>query len=215
MPADVTVFGAPYSTYVRAVRLALEEKGVPYRLEEIDILSEEGLPKEYYKRQPFGRIPAFEHDGFQLFETAAINHYVDEVFDGPSLVPDDAKARARMRQIVGLLDSYGYRAIVWDVFVQRTLVPQQGGTSDEEKVTGGLKTAEICMATMEEVMGENEFLTGPQVTLADLHAYPIFCYFRMTQDGAEALNKHPKLSAWCERMAKRDSVRATLSPLEG
>ena len=34
------VFGAAYSVYVRAVRLALVEKGVPYRLEEIDIFAE-------------------------------------------------------------------------------------------------------------------------------------------------------------------------------
>ena len=38
------VFGAAYSVYVRAVRLALVEKGVPYRLEEIDIFAEGGPP---------------------------------------------------------------------------------------------------------------------------------------------------------------------------
>ena len=32
MTGDVIVFGAAYSVYVRIVRLALEEKGVPYRL---------------------------------------------------------------------------------------------------------------------------------------------------------------------------------------
>ena len=35
--SEVTVYGAPYSTYVRAVRLALEEKGVPYDLVEVGI----------------------------------------------------------------------------------------------------------------------------------------------------------------------------------
>ncbi len=63
------VFGAPYSVYLRAVRLALEEKGVPYRLEEIDIFADGGPPKDYLARHPFGRIPAFEHDGFRLYET--------------------------------------------------------------------------------------------------------------------------------------------------
>ena len=33
MAGEVTLFGAAYSVYVRIARLALEEKGVPYRLE--------------------------------------------------------------------------------------------------------------------------------------------------------------------------------------
>lgn len=36
------LFGAAYSVYVRAVRLALEEKQVPHRLVEIDIFAPGG-----------------------------------------------------------------------------------------------------------------------------------------------------------------------------
>src|SRR6516225_9595126 len=47
------VFGAPYSVYVRAVRLALEEKGVPYELVPIDIFAPGGAPPEHQVRHPF------------------------------------------------------------------------------------------------------------------------------------------------------------------
>ena len=60
MTGDVIVFGAAYSVYVRIVRLALEEKGVPYRLVEVDIFAKDGPPSDYLERQPFGRIPAIE-----------------------------------------------------------------------------------------------------------------------------------------------------------
>ncbi|HET7883908.1 MAG TPA: glutathione S-transferase N-terminal domain-containing protein [Acetobacteraceae bacterium] len=60
------VFGATYSVYVRIVRLALAEKRVPYRLHEVDIFAPSGPPADYQGRHPFGRIPAFEHDGFRL-----------------------------------------------------------------------------------------------------------------------------------------------------
>ena len=39
----VTLFGAEYSVYTRIVRLALEEKGVSYRLEPVDIFAEDGF----------------------------------------------------------------------------------------------------------------------------------------------------------------------------
>ena len=72
------VFGAAYSVYVRTVRLTLAEKDVPYKLVEIDVFGESGPPPDYFARHPFGRIPAFEHDGFQLYETDAIVRYIDE-----------------------------------------------------------------------------------------------------------------------------------------
>ena len=212
--SEVTVYGAPYSTYVRAVRLALEEKGVPYDLVEVDILSEEGAPKEHYARQPFGKIPAFEHAGFPLFETTAINHYIDEAFDGPALMPGDAKGRARANQVISLLDSHTYKACVWDVFVERAFVPSQGGESNEKTIAGGLETAETCMTSLENLMGDGPYLAGSEASLADLHAYPIFCYFNLTPDGAEAFKRHPKLCAWWEIMTARPSVAATVSPLE-
>ena len=41
--ADPIVYGPGYSSYVRTVRLALEEKGVAYRLEEFDFI-QSGMP---------------------------------------------------------------------------------------------------------------------------------------------------------------------------
>ena len=206
---EVTVFGAAYSVYVRIVRLALEEKGVPYRLEEVDIFAEGGPPADYLQRHPFGRIPAFEHDGFRLFESGAIGRYVDEAFDGPPLMPAGARARARVNQITGLLDSYAYRAMVWDVYVERVDVPNEGGVSDEEKIAAGLKTAGICLTALEGIMGQGDYLAGPAVTLADLHAAPMFECLLGAPEGAALLERHPALVRWWDRMAARPSLTAT------
>jgi glutathione S-transferase len=70
--ADPVLFGAACSVYVRAARLTLLEKGVAHRLVEVDIFAPEGPPGDYLRRQPFARIPAFEHAGFRLYETGAI-----------------------------------------------------------------------------------------------------------------------------------------------
>ena len=71
------IFGAPYSVYVRVVRLVLEEKGVHYELIPVDIFAPGGPPPEHMTRHPFGKIPAFEHAGFRLYEAGAITRYVD------------------------------------------------------------------------------------------------------------------------------------------
>jgi len=103
--SDPIIFGPAYSTYARSARLALEEKGVPYKLQEVDIMKGECQTPAYLARQPFAKVPAFEHDGFTLYETAAIERYVDQAFPGPKLQPADPKRQARMTQIISIIDS--------------------------------------------------------------------------------------------------------------
>ena len=110
----------------------------------MDILSGGGHDAAHLARQPWGKVPAFEHDGFGLFETFAIARYVDEAFPGPSLQPADVKARARMTQICGVVDSYGYGAMVGKVFWQEVIVPMQGGTPDADIIAAGHAEARRC-----------------------------------------------------------------------
>ena len=192
----------------------LEEKGVRYRLEEIDIFAEDEPSLDYLRRHPFGKIPALDHDGFRLYETAAIARYVDEAFEGPPLTPSAAQDRARMTQVVSLLDSYGYRALVWDLFVERLRKPQEGAATDEAKVAKGLETTKRVFGALQDLMCDQPFLAGAQLSLADLHAAPIFAYGRLVQEVAELLTAHEPVDVWWRRMAERPSMARTRSPLE-
>ena len=213
MPEPV-LFGAAYSVYVRIARLALVEKGVPYRLVEVDIFAEGGPPAEYLARHPFGRIPAFEHDGFRLYESGAITRYVDEAFPGPALQPAAPKARARVNQAVSILDSYAYRTLVWDIYVERMRAAENGRITDEARIAAALPRAEICLAALEALMAAGPWLAGPALTLADLHAAPIFAYAVLAPEGRDLLARHETLRRWWERMTERPSMAATRSPLE-
>ena len=57
--------------------------------------------------------------------------------------------------------------------------------------------------------GRGEFLIGGAPSLADLHLVPILDYFARTEDGCAALARHPRLSAWWERIEQRPSVART------
>ncbi len=209
---DPILYGAAYSVYTRIARLALLEKGVAFHFEAVDIFAD-GVAEQHRRRHPFARIPTFAHDGFELYETAAICRYVDEGFVGPALQPATARGRARMAQLIGLLDSYAYRAMVWDVFVERVRRPLRGETTDEAKIAAGLATAQTCLAALAGLMGSGPYLAGDAMTLADLHAAPMIAYFRAAPEGAATLARHPSLSAWWESMRARVSLLATPSPL--
>lgn len=203
------VFGAPYSVYVRIVRLTLEEKGVSYDIDPVDVFAEGGPGEDHLKRHPFGKIPTFEHDGNTIFETGAIARYIDEAFDGPLLQPDTPLLRARMNQAIGLLDAYGYRAMVWDIFVERVERPAEGTPADEAKIAAALPVAETCLSALERLSPDSRWLAGDAISLADLFAAPMFAYFLQAPEGAEMVSRYPRLSAWWAAMSRRPSFAAT------
>ncbi|MEM7127119.1 MAG: glutathione S-transferase family protein [Chloroflexota bacterium] len=79
------------------VRFALAEKGVEWKSHYLDILAGDQFTDEFMGLNPKAVVPTVVHDGHVLVESTVICEYIDEVFDGPSLVPDTALARARMR----------------------------------------------------------------------------------------------------------------------
>ena len=207
--ADPIVYGPAFSTYVRGVRLALEEKGAAYRLEEIDILSGANKEAPYIARQPFAKVPAFEHDGFALYESQPIMRYVDAAFDGPALQPGDTRARARMDQALAIVDAYAYPAWITGIVIQRVVVPMMGGEADEAVVEAALANAETSVGVFDGMLGEADFLAGGGLSLADLHLAPIYDYFRATPEGERLLAGKDNLARWWRAMSARDSVVAT------
>lgn len=203
------LFGADYSVYVRIARLCLIEKGIGYQLMPLDIFAEGGPPADYLARHPFGRIPAFEHGGFSLYETGAITRYIDEAFEGPKLQPLGAAHRARCNQLISIADNYAYPQLVWGIYVERVSKPGRGAPTDEEKLAAALSKARICLTALSDLMGDGPWFVGEQLTLADIYVAPMFDYFLKTPEGVELIHRHEKLKEWWSRIALRPSMAAT------
>jgi glutathione S-transferase len=163
-------------------------------------------------RNPFGTVPAFEHDGFQLYETSPILRYVDQVFPGAALTPEDPKQRARMNQIISIIDYHGYASLIGHIVVQRLFVALLANGTDEAVVAAGIPRAALCLQELERLKGSAPFLAGDRVSLADLYVLPIIFYLRLTPEKA-LLAPHRGLDAWWNAMAERASVQATAPSL--
>jgi maleylpyruvate isomerase len=79
------------------VRIALNLKGLDYKSVPVNLVRGEQNDAAFAARNPQGRIPFIEHDGFGLGQSLAIIEYLDETHPSPQLVAGDAKQRARMR----------------------------------------------------------------------------------------------------------------------
>jgi glutathione S-transferase len=73
------------------VRWALEEAGIPYEQRLID--HKQKMSADYLALQPFGQVPAIEHDGAKLFESGAIVLHIARLSE--KLMPTDPDGRGR------------------------------------------------------------------------------------------------------------------------
>lgn len=205
---SLVLHGYRYSVYLRIARLALAEKGVSYERVEVNPFAPD-VPAAYLALHPFGRVPTLVHDGFALYETAAITRYIDRAFAGPALQPAAPRALARMDQVIAIVDSYGYWPMVRQVFSQGVFRPRIGQPADPAEVTSGLAATAKVLAALETLTADAEFLTGPTLSLADLHLGAMVAYLALAPEGEALLRKHPRLTAWWEHLARRRSFTAT------
>jgi glutathione S-transferase len=167
------------------------EKGVQYELVPIAYGSD-----EHGALHPFRRIPVLEGPAGVIVETLAITGYIDEAFSGPSLQPTDDVARAQMRTWMGLCGDYLYREVVRGI-------PRDREPSDDE-----LKAARTALERAEALVGEGPFLTGKQLTLADLYLAPQLA--NCGEKAPQLLDGLDALAQWAPRMAALESFKQTM-----
>ena len=187
--------------------MALIEKGVEHELVPVDVFAEDGVPEWYLEFHPFGRIPAFAHGDLRFYETAAITRYVDEAFEGPDLQPAEPADRARMSQIIGMLDAYAYRPMVWEVAVERL----EQTPPNEELIALGLERAELALKSLANLKSDGSWLLGDSISLADLHAAAMIGYFTKVEEGRDLLSRHIQLQSWFDLVTQRASYLRTSS----
>lgn len=206
---DAVLYGPAYSAYTRTARLALIEKGVDYRLVEVDFSGSHGMPADHVARHPFAKVPAFAHGDFLIYETTAICRYVDAAFAGPALQPAEPKALGRMAQIVAILDAYLSLPIRMGLTSQLVTGPLMGRTPDNAVVADAKATVGRGLPAIEALLGDGPYLAGAALSLADLHAAPLIQFLSLCPGCDDLLGSNPRLTAWWDSIRERPTLVAT------
>jgi glutathione S-transferase len=147
--STMTLWGFDGSTYVRTVKMVLAEKRyTDFEQIQVNVLAGEPKSPEHLVRHPFGKVPVLDHDGMRILETSAIARYLNDVLPGKSLVPSTPKDRARMDMVIGIIDSYGYGALVGGIAAFHLFPDFVGGKNESMRDSGlnnGKKVLELSM----------------------------------------------------------------------
>ena len=204
--------GYAFSVYTRAVRMALLAKGLAYEYSEVNPFEPRAGGTLGH---PFGRVPVLDHATFRIYETQAILDYIALTWPAKPLMPTGAKPLARMRQVMGIADSYVYEALVRQVVSQVVFAPLHGTKPDAEVIAQGMSHAPTTLAALDEIATEGLVLNATSLTQADCLLWPMLDYFNAVPEGEALLMACPALSRWVSAMAVHPIAIQTAPDLKG
>lgn len=203
---SVFIYGPPQSTYVRTVRMVCAEKAVPYELKDVEFGS-----ADHTSLHPFARIPVLRHRDFILCETSAIVRYIDSVFHGAALQPEQPRAAGLMNQWISTVNDYYY-----NVMIRGLVLPRLGlAELDEVRIKALQPRLVHQLGVADKALGRNTYLAGDQLTLADLFLAPIIAQVMKTREGGASVPAHRHLVRWMRALMERDSFAASEPALAG
>ena len=187
----ITLYDAARCPYCARVRIVLAEKGVQYDTVEIDLRDR---PAWLYEKNPAGKVPVLEEDGWILPESAVINEFLNERYPEPPLWPADPGARAAGRLLVFRFDDFSkpYYAL------------RRGDDGARERF-------EEELGFLDELLERVSWLSGRAFGLADVAFLP--WVLRARDQLGISLDPLPALAAWLDRASERPSVAAEIQVL--
>lgn len=207
---------------------ALCQKGVEFDYHYVNMTDFEHHAPEYLARNPAGTLPTMEHEGKVFTESTPMCEYIDRTWpdQGPRMVPEDPKARYRMRAIGRKITSHAAALSVlgWHNFVgpmARSKTPEEreriisriptkerriawqtamNATFTEEQLAAARASVGRGVAEMDELLAENAFLAGPTYTVADLESFANFYSLPMTVPEYANKETAPRYIDWLIRI---------------
>ena len=203
----IQIIGAPFSSYVWVVRMALEEKRVPY-----DLIPARMHSPEVLAIHPFGKIPVMRHGDLTLCESKAIATYIDRTFAGPKLIPDDARAAAGVEQWVSLVNTAIDPCLIRTYIFGYLFPGGADGKPDRTAIAAVLPSMQTQVNVLDQAVARTGYLAGDSFSLADIYLMPVLEVAQRAPEGKEMVQSAKHLAAYFARHAERPSYRASFPP---
>lgn len=207
----LVLHGAAPSPFVRKVRVALIEKGIPYELVPVLPFPPANATPEFRRMSPLGKIPALSDGEFAISDSSVICAYLERTHPTPPLYPSDPRAYARALWLEEFADSRLVEATGPAFFqrVVRKFVLRQ--EPDEELVRKGL--TELLPPALDYLEGQLdgvEWLAGGRFTVADIATASMLQQLRHAGETLDA-GRWPRVAAFAERALSRPSFKSCIA----
>jgi glutathione S-transferase len=234
------LYHAGWSNCSMRVRMALEEKKLPWISHHLNTRAGEHITRAYFGINPNGVVPTLVHDGEVWIESNDIIRYLDDRFPEPRLAPeaeDELERWSRWTRLADALHVPGVKTFMYCSFPlekrrkspaelekyrqlqsNRELLEFHARNSSEASLTSQDRVeAEDLLhkafAELDQHLGSYRWLAGNEFTLADITWIPL--HFTLARAGL-SFAQHPNVVAWSNAVAARASFqKAVVQWFEG
>jgi glutathione S-transferase len=179
------------------VRWALEEAGVPYEADLIDVMDKGAA---YSAWQPFAQVPAYRDGEVEMFESGAIVIHLAGKYE--ALAPTDEAGRARViTWVLAALNSIEIHVAqlgAIDIF-------HAGEAWTKERRPQVVADITQRLQQLSDWLGDKPYLEG-RFTAGDL----IMATVLREIDRTELLSKYPNLDAYLDRCTARPAFKRAM-----
>ncbi|KAF8881338.1 glutathione S-transferase [Infundibulicybe gibba] len=194
------------------VAMVLNEKKVPFEFVPVNMRGGEYKTPEYRTRNPFYQAPYIDDDGFILYESRAICRYISTKYreQGTPLLPpaEDIEAIALFEQAVSV-EAATFTSVIGaiDEMFYKTL---RGLTPDQAIYNEHIATLSTRLDVYDEILVKQRYLTGDEITLADLFHLPGGWSLRRVGSDIMTTQK-PNVARWFNDISSRKSWPGRIS----
>lgn len=199
------IIGSPASPFVQRCAIVARAKG--HDIAFVPVPGGSLQSPEFQIVSPMGRIPILAlDDGTHICESAAITAYFEETLEGPSLLPGNARERARAREIEAIAICE-LAAGLRPVMAHRVFRFSQ----NEPAVAGGVAQADRGCEALARLIGSTPLASGAALTMADAALVPFATLARNISEQPEVgalLDRHPFLLDYLDRAVANSAILA-------
>lgn len=193
----IQIYGSPRSSAGRCYWL-LEELGLAYQRQPLDMRAREHKSERYLKLNPAGKVPCLVDGDLTLWESMAINQYLVDQYGGALGLGGATPAeRGRIAQwsYWSILDLQ--RPLI-DMFIQLVFVPEP------KRDLGVIERARALLPPLLEILDRHlagrEYLVTDRFTVGDLNVASVVS---ICGSVGHDLSSFASLGAWLRRATAR------------
>lgn len=190
MTEPLVIYGDPGSGNCLKVKWVAAHLGIPSVWRTIDVPGGGTREPAFLALNPAGRVPLVVFpDGETLSESNAI---IIHLAEGSALIPEAARARARMLQWM-FWEQYSHEPYIAVRRYQMHYLKRSPDDLDPRLAERGADALRL----MQGALDRSAFLVGDRLTLADV---ALVAYTRMAHEGGFDLAPYPALRPWIARV---------------
>lgn len=190
----------------RAVMTALH-LGMPVELELVELVKGEQRQPSFLGKNPAGRVPMLDDEGFLLPESHAIMIYLAEKTPGQTVYPADVRGRADVNRWMFWCSHHFMPAISvlnWENMVKRLIGL---GEPDPVELRRGEKLVIEHAGLLDAHLAGRKWIAGSALTLADLS---VAASLMTTTVAKLPVLQFGNLQAWFGKMQELDAWKKTM-----